>query len=116
MSKKDKNEILIVLLYFLSFLIFDVVIAIGQFDGDPRKIVEGHYDFFAVLASFANAGVYHFIFISCIAIYVKFSKKIDVEYKNIIRYFPLCTFILALPMSTPTVIMVRSCIHFVDMF
>lgn len=116
MTKKDKNEILIVFLYFLSFLIFDLVIVIWEFDGNVQEIVGGNCDVFTLLASFADAGVYHFIFITIIAVCVKISKKIDIEYKNIIRYFPLCTFILALPMSVPTAIIIRMYIYLVNMF
>lgn len=100
MSKKDKNKILIIVfLYFLSLLIFELVIGIILFDGDTRKVVEAYYDFFDIIVSSIKAGIYHFIFISCIAIYVKFSKKIDIEYKHIIYWFPLCTFIFSLPIS-----------------
>ncbi len=99
MLKKDKNKILIIVLYFLSLLIFELIIWIILFDRDTRKVVEGYYDFFDIIASSIKAGIYHFIFISCIAIYVKFSKKIDIEYKHIIYWFPLCTFIFSLPIS-----------------
>lgn len=99
MLKKDKNKILIIVLYFLSLLIFELIIGIILFDGDTKKVVEGYYDFFDIIASSIKAGIYHFIFISCIAIYVKFSKKIDIEYKHIIYWFPLCTFIFSLPIS-----------------
>ena len=51
MSKKDKNKILIIVfLYFLSLLIFELVIGIILFDGDTRKVVEAYYDFFDIIA------------------------------------------------------------------
>lgn len=107
MTKTERNKILIVVLYFLSFLIFDLISEIIMFNGNLREMIGGNYNFFKLLAFYAKAGVYHFIFVSCIAIYTKFNKKINVEYKNIIRWFPLCTFILALPMLIPTSIVIR---------
>lgn len=107
MLKKDKNKIFIIVLYFLSLLIFELIIGIVLFDGDTRKVVEGYYDFFAIISPSIKAGIYHFIFISCIAIYVKFSKKIDIEYKHIIYWLPLCTFIFALPISCLASTLVR---------
>lgn len=102
--------------FFLSLLIFELVIGIVLFDGDTRKVVDGYYDFFAVFTSSIKAGVYHFIFISCIAIYVKFSPKIDIEYKHIIYWFPLFTFIFALPISCLASTIVRMYIYFLAMF
>lgn len=107
MTKTEKNKISIVILYFLSFLIFDLVSEIIMFDGDLNQMIGGNYNFFKILGLYAKNGVYYFIFLSCIAIYVKFSKKINIEYKNIIRWLPLCTFILALPMCIPNAILVR---------
>jgi len=37
--KIDKNKILIIVLYFLSLVIFELVIGIILFDGDTRKVV-----------------------------------------------------------------------------
>ena len=111
MTKTEKNEIIIIVLYFLSFLIFDLVSVGIMFDGNLSKMIGGNYNFFELLASFANAGVYHFIFVSFIAICIKFNKKINIEYKNIIRWFPLCTFIFALPMCIPTAFVVRSLLY-----
>ncbi len=116
MLKKDKSKILIIVLYFLSLLIFELIIGIILFDGDTIKVVEGYYDFFDVIASSIKAGIYHFIFISCLAIYVKFSKKIDIEYKHIIYWFPLCTFLFSLPISCLASTIVSIFIHFLDMF
>lgn len=99
MSKKSKNKILIVFFYFLSLFIFELIIGIVLVDEDIKGVVEGHYDFFAVMAVSIKAGIYHFIFVSLVAICVKFNKKIDIEYKHIIYCFPLCTYIFSLPMS-----------------
>lgn len=107
MTKIEKNKILIVVLYFLSLLIFGFVSELILFNGDLSQMIGGNYNFFALLASYAKAGVYHFILVSFIATYVKFSKKINIEYKNIIRWFPLCTFVFALPMCIPNAIIVR---------
>ncbi len=103
----NKNKILIIFLYFFSLIIFDLISISILFDGNLIKMIGGNYNVFELLASFANAGVYHFIFISCIVIFVKFSKKINIEYKHMIYWFPLCTFILALPMSIPVAILIR---------
>lgn len=107
MCKKTKNKLIIIFLYFLSFLLFDLIFVIYKFDGNVGEIIGGNYDFFDLLASFADAGVYHFVFISFIAICVKFIKDLDIEYKHIFYWFPLCTFIFALPMIIPTAIVIR---------
>ena len=116
MTKTEKNKIIIIVLYFLSFLIFDLVSVGIMFDGNLSKMIGGNYNFFELLASFANAGVYHFIFVSFIAICTKFNKKINIEYKNIIRWFPLCTFIFALPMCIPTAFVVRSFLYIFGLY
>lgn len=99
MSKQTKNKILIILFYLISLFLFEFIIGDCNFEKNAQECVSNGDSVFALFAPYGEAGFYHFIFISCIAIYVKFSKKIDIEYKHIIYWLPLCTFIFALPMS-----------------
>lgn len=107
MSKKTKNKILIFLFYFLSFLLFELIIGVGKFDENARQCIEDGDNALALFAPFVESGSYHFIFICCIVIYVKFSKKISIDNKHLIYWFPLCTFLFTLPMIIPTVIVAR---------
>lgn len=50
MTKTEKNKILIVVLYFLPFLIFDLVSEIIMFDGDLSQMIGGNYNLFKILA------------------------------------------------------------------
>lgn len=99
MSKQTKNKILIILFYLISLFLFEFIIGDCNFEKNAEKCVTDGANFFALFAPYVEVGFYHFIFISCIVIYVKFSKKIDIEYKHIIYWFPLITFIFSLPMG-----------------
>lgn len=46
MTKTEKNEIIIIVLYFLSFLIFDLVSVGIMFEGNLSKMIGGNYNFF----------------------------------------------------------------------
>ena len=108
MKQETKNKILIVLAYFISLILFELVIGIGTFDQSARESAKLGYDNpFVLFAPFAEAGFYHFIFVSLVAIYVRVSKKIAKDYKHVIYWFPLLTFYLTLPMSIPTAIIAR---------
>ncbi len=50
-----------------------------MFDGNLIKMIGGNYNVVELLSSFANAGIYHFIFMSCIVIFIKFNKKINIK-------------------------------------
>ena len=99
MSKQTKNKILIILFYLISLFLFEFIIGDCNFEKNAQECVSNGDSVFALFAPYGEAGFYHFIFISCIAIYVKFSKKIDIAYKHIIYWFPLITFIFSLPMG-----------------
>ncbi len=105
MSKIEKNKWLIIALYFLSLMLFELITVSCRFD--IRMVTEGYYDFFAVIGAFIEGGIYHFIFVSFLALYVKFSKRIKNEYKNLFYWFPLCTFIFTYPMFFPTATVIR---------
>lgn len=98
-DKKTKNKMLIVFFYFLSLLIFELIIGIGKFDKNAASCVRDGNNFFALFAPFAEAGIYHFVVVSFLVIYTVFSKKIDSKYKEIIYWFPALTYIFSLPMS-----------------
>ena len=99
MSTQTKNKILIILFYLISLFLFEFIIGDCNFEKNAQECVSNGDSVFALFALYGEAGFYHFIFISCIAIYVKFSKKIDIAYKHIIYWFPLITFIFSLPMG-----------------
>lgn len=107
MPKKTKNKMLIVFFYFLSLLIFELVIGIGNFDKNAAACVKDGNNFFALFAPFAEAGIYHFVVVSFFAIYTVFSKKIDSKYKEIIYWFPALTYIFSLPMGLVAAIVAR---------
>ena len=99
MSKKTKNKILIILIYFISLFIFEVIIGVGGFEKTIQYCAEkGNSNPLMVYAPMIEAGVYHFIFVSIIAIACIFYKKLDKSYKIIIYFFPMFTFYLSFPM------------------
>lgn len=83
MSKKLKIKLLLILLHGVSLIIFELII-----DSNERLWLMG--------------GPFHFIFCTMLAIYARFSKKIDKEYKGVIYSFPFLTYIFAAPMIVPT--------------
>ena len=102
MKRETKNKILIILAYLFSLFLFELFIGVGTFEQNSIECARLGYDNPLVLFTpYVEAGIYHFIFVSFIAICVRFSKKIDKKYKYIIYWFPLFTFYLSLPMSFP---------------
>ncbi len=105
MSKIEKNKWLIIVLYFLSLMVFELITVSCRFD--IRMVTEGYYNFFSLIGAYFEGGIYHFLFVSCLALYAKYSKNIKKEYKNIFYWFPLCTFIFTWPMVIPTSAVIR---------
>lgn len=100
MSKKTRNIIIIVLCYFVSLFLFELIIG----DGNFMKIAEdcdqkGANTPFPYMTSYVIAGINHFVLVSFIAIKFIFVKNINSAYKKIIYSFPIITFIFSLPMS-----------------
>ena len=95
MSKKNRNIILIILGFLLSLFLFQLIIGCYL----RETFYDSNDDMFVVAFSpIINAGIYHFIFISVMAILVRFTK-IDKTYKKILAYLPVYTVVLSLPMS-----------------
>ena len=100
MSKKTINIIVIVLCYFISLFLFELLIG----DGNFMKIAEdcdkkGFNTPFPYMTSYIIAGINHFVVVSFIAIIFIFVKNINSAYKKIIYSFPIITFVFYLPMS-----------------
>jgi len=60
------------------------------------------FNVLAPLVTPIEAGIWHFICVSIVAIICKFIKPIDKSYKNIIYAFPIITFIFSIPMGLLT--------------
>ena len=100
MTRKNKNIFLIITIYFLSFILFELFIGAAR-ALENAKISEelGMLSIFTPFETLIEAGICHFIFVSVIALMCKFIKKIDKAYKHIIYFFPLITFIFAIPIG-----------------
>ena len=104
MAKTTKNKMFLVLGFFVSLIVFELIIGIGTFEKNATEAARLGYDNpFVLFAPFGEAAFYHFIFVSFIAIIVKFIKKIPLEYKHVLYWFPLYTVYLAMPMCIPTI-------------
>lgn len=99
MSKKIKNKICIIFLYFISLFLFEFFIGQCNFEKNAQECIENGYNFFSLFFPYFLAGFWHFVFVSCVALYVGFNKKIDNEYKHIIYLFLFFTYIFSLPMG-----------------
>ena len=99
MSKKSKNKILIIFIYFISFFIFELIIGVGGIEKTLQYCAEtGNVTPLIIYVPIVEAGVYHFIFVSIIAIACVFYKKLDRSYKTIIYFFPMFTFFFSYTM------------------
>lgn len=99
MTKKTKNIILIILIYIISLFIFELIIGVGGFEKTIQYCEEnGNANPLIVYVSMTEAGVYHFIVVSIIAIACMFYKKLDKNYKTVIYLFPMFTFFFSFPM------------------
>ncbi len=107
MCTKIRNKILLIFSYFSSLLIFELILGIGNFDNNIQNCKAKNFNVLAILVPFVEAGICHFIFISCITIWIKYNKKISIDNKHLIYWFPVCTFLFTLPMIIPTVIVAR---------
>ena len=103
MNKKTKISILIITIYFISFFLFELFIGTARTLEYVEECVE--QDMFNVLAPLVTsieAGIWHFICVSIVAIICKFIQQINKSYKNIIYAFPIITFIFSIPMGILT--------------
>ena len=103
MTRKTKISILIITTYFISFFLFELFIGTARTLEYLEECVE--QDMFNVLAPLVThieAGIWHFICVSIVAIICKFIKQIDKSYKNIIYAFPIITFIFSIPVGLMT--------------
>lgn len=108
MSKKTRNIILIILIYFISLFIFELIIGVGEFEKTMQYCNEkGNSNPLIVFTPCIEAGVYHFIFVAIIAIVCIFYKKLGKSYKKIIYFFPMFTFFLSFPMWMLTTMFCR---------
>ena len=95
LKQKTKNKLMIWLLYLLSLCIFNMFGAIKFFDRVQLLADEGYGGPMLGISMLCVSGVYHFIFVTIIAIYVAFCKKINKDYKTIFYFFPLITFFIS---------------------
>ena len=99
MSKKTKNKLLIIILYIISLFLFEFFIGQCNFKKAEQECFENGYFFTYIFGPYIGAGVYHFIFISFIAICVALNKKIDTQYKHIVYWLPIATYTFSFPMG-----------------
>ncbi len=103
MTRKTKISILIITIYLISLFLFELFIGTARTLEYVEECVE--QDMFNVLAPLVTpieAGIWHFICVSIVAIICKFIKPIDKSYKNIIYAFPIITFIFSIPVGLMT--------------
>lgn len=100
MSKKTKIIILIILSFLLTLFLFELIVGCGSMKSTVNYAAKHGGNMFAIYAPIAKAGMYHFIFIIIIAFIAHF-KNIDNTYKKILKYLPVYTILLTLPMSMP---------------
>ena len=109
MSQKTKKILLMIVIYAISLFLFELIIGNGNFEKVEHECIEkGYYTPFPYFTSFIEAGIYHFIVVTIIAIICKFNKKIGITYKKVIYIFPFLTFIFSLPMMIPTTLFARA--------
>ena len=102
MYKEDKTKIALVFGYFISLFLFELIYTVLFFERDMNMIKElDNATPLVILTPAVKSGVYHFITVSIIAIFCKFSTKVSKEYKNLIYSFPLITFFISIPMYLP---------------
>ena len=108
MSRENKIKILLIISYFLSLFLFELVYITLNFEREIKTMVEMNYYFpLSIITPVIQAGIYHFVIVTILAIIIKFSSKIRKEYKKIIYSFPLLTFIFTIPMFFPVGIIAR---------
>ena len=95
LKQKTKNKLIICLSYLLSLCMFNMVGAIKFLDRVQLLADEGYGGPMLGISMLCVSGVYHFIFVTIIAIYVAFSNKINKDYKTIFYFFPLITFFIS---------------------
>ena len=60
MSKKSKNKILIIFIYFISFFIFELIIGVGGIEKTLQYCAEtGNVTPLIIYVPIVEAGVYH---------------------------------------------------------
>ena len=102
MSKKTKNIILMIIIYIISLFLFELIIGVGNFSKVEEICVRNGYNTpFPYFISFVFAGIYHFIFVTAVAIISLFFKRIDKAYKTTLFIFPFFTYLFSLPMMIP---------------
>ena len=102
MSKETKIKIVIVIGYFISLFLFELVNNILNYNKYMEFVESIDVHVLAVIfIPSIEAGICHFICVSIMAIIGKFFLKISKEYKKIIYFFPVLTFIFTIPMSLP---------------
>lgn len=104
MSKKTKIIILIILSFLLTLFLFELIIGCGSMKSTMDYSIKHGGNMFAIYAPIVEAGIYHFIFIIIIAFIAHF-KNIDSTYKKILKYLPVYTIVLTLPMSLPAMLL-----------
>ena len=102
--KNIQYNIYMLLLYFVSLIIFQFIFGIFHVGADSQAyhIINPAEIIGLVFEPFVYAGIIHFIFVSIIAICFAFNKKIKKEYKYVAYFLPFLTFYLTLPVSIVT--------------
>lgn len=103
MKRKTKISILIIIIYFISFFLFEFLIGSARVLENAKRSEElGMLSIFTPLETLIEAGIWHFICALIVAIVCRFIKQIDKSYKHIIYALPMITFIFSIPIGLMT--------------
>ena len=103
--KNIEYNVYMILLYLISLIIFEFIFGVLHLGADtqPYYIRSRGEMIGLVFIPYIYAGIIHFIFVSVIAIFFAFSKKIKKENKYVTYFFPFLTFYLSIPIGVLTV-------------
>lgn len=103
MTRKTKITILIILIYFVTFFLFELFIGSARVLEYLEECMNlDRFNVLAPLVTIIEAGIWYFICLLIVAMVCKCIKKIDKSYKHIVYSFPIITFIFSIPMGLLT--------------
>lgn len=100
MSSKVKKIFLILLAYLISLIVFELFFALIKYQGEIINLAHRGLEVpLNTIVTVFKAGIFHFVCVLILAIYIKTNKKVSETVKNVIYIFPFLTILLTIPVA-----------------
>jgi hypothetical protein len=109
MYKKILKVSIILIIYVITFILFIAIFGVNRIEPFLDECIQNGEDVNIgyVFITSIKAGIINFFIMLAIAIWAKFSKKIDNVTKTTLYFLPILTFIFTLPAIIPACMVVN---------